>query len=212
MPDTRDLCTVDDVKALMQKAGPNSSGQDALIQSLITRASVKIMRDTHREFVPGGPNGETASNATRTFEFPRDHIGETFIDFDPYDLQTSPAPTLIVDTNLSSPLMLASTEWLLWPQPTRTGVYMGVRVSLLSARGGTPRFNNRQMTVQGNWGFPSVPADVTQACVETVVHWITANPAARRLEQIDAGMPGVNPRALPMSAVDLLAEFARKTM
>src|SRR6266576_900050 len=210
MPDTRDLCALTDVKALMQKTGPNATLQDSLIAALITRASVKIMRDYGREFVPGGPNSETFTNATRTFELDRDIIlREAFVDFHPYDLQLSPAPTVVIDSDLPSSITLDSTQWRLWPIPSQQGVYQAIRLSLLSARGGWPRYTHRQFTVQGNWGFPTVPLEVVQATAETVIHWLTAYPGARRPEQVDSGMPAMTPRSYPMAALDLLQTFNR---
>lgn len=208
MTDTRDLCTVADVKTLMQKSGINASAQDVLIQTLITRASVKIMRDAGREFIPGGYRSETFTNATRTFEFEKSGDGdEDFVDLFPYDLQTGVVPTIILDSDGTSPITLDTTEYRLWPQPPRDGVYMAIRIRKC---GGFTHWRNRQLTVTGNWGFPSVPEDVKQACGETVIHWITSYPAAGGVDQLDSGAPGVTPRSYPMSAVDLLAGYVRQ--
>jgi hypothetical protein len=209
MPDARDLCTVDDVKALMQKSGANASSQDSLIQALITRASVKIMDDYAREFVPGGAYSVAFTAATRTFEFSRDMERVVFVDLSPYDLQTSPAPTVVIDSDLTSPITLTSDQWRLWPQPASQGVFSAIRLSLWSAHAAYPRFEQRQFTVTGNWGFPTVPAMVTQACAETVIHWITSYPAARRPDQVDSSGPPYSPRSYPMSAIDLLCTFKR---
>lgn len=206
--DPRDLCTVADVKALMQKGGPNAGGQDVLIQTEITRASVKIMRDYAREFVPGGPNSELANNATRTFEFDRDIEGEVFLDLSPYDLQITLVPTIVMDPDRASPITITTDEFRLWPQPPSKGIYEAVRLSLLSARTGWPRFTHRQVSITGNWGFPTVPFEANQACVETVIHWITSYPAAHRQDSMDSGAP-VTPRSYPMSALDLLCAFKR---
>lgn len=215
MADPRDLCTLADVKALMQKSGANAAAQDALIQSLITRASIKIMRDYGREFVPGGPNSEIFTNATRTFEFERDLFvssAEVFVDLYPYDLQITPAPTVVIDSDLSSATTITAAEFRLWPQPPAKGVYEAIRLALLSARYGWPRYSHRQITVTGNWGFPSIPFEVTQATAETVIHWITNYPGARRVDQVDSAIPAPQPRSYPMTAVDLLRAFERVTV
>jgi len=209
MPDPRDLCGLEDVKALMQKSGANGAAQDPLIASLITRASVKIMGDSGREFVPGGATSEPAVNATRTFEYVwSDTDDETYVDLYPYDLQTTVVPMIVADPDLSSPVTLTTDQYRLSPVPPSQGVYMGVRVRDLGSSIGT-NWRTRQVQVTGNWGFPSVPFDVNQACAETVIHWITSYPGARRVDQTDAALPAMTPRSYPMSAVDLLRRFWR---
>lgn len=207
--DPRDLCLLADVKALMQKTGPNAGTQDDLIQSLITRTSVKIMGDTRREFVPGGPNSEAYTAATRTFEYVwSDTDDETFVDLSPYDLQLTPVPTILIDTDTDTPTTLDTDHYRLWPQPALHDVFMAVRIRDIGTSLAT-RWRTRQIQVTGNWGFPSIPYDVTQACAETVIHWISNYPGARRPEQIDAATMGAQPRSYPMTALDLLGRFTR---
>jgi hypothetical protein len=214
MADSRDLCTVADCTSLMQKTGANAASQNTLIQSLITRASVKIMRDYGREFVPGGPNSETFTGATRTFEYAwgDQYPGEAFVDFRPYDLQLTPAPAVFVDTDQTSVVTLTTDEWRLWPQPPSQGVFMGIKVLPLNMSVGVVGWRKRQIQVTGNWGFTSIPFEVTQACAATVIHWLTNYPAARRVDQVDAAMPGFTPRSYPMSALDDLNAFKRMTV
>ena len=216
MADPRDLCVVDDVKALMQKTGPNAGSQDTLIQTLITRASVKIMRDTGREFVPGGPDQIPYTQTTRTFEYPwgEQFPGEAFVDLRPYDLcavQSAPL-AVAVDTDQPSDIVLSTDEWRLWPQPATMGVFLGVKVFPLDVSVGIVGWEKRQLQVTGDWGFPSIPFEVTQACAETVIHWVTAYPAARAAAAQDAAQVVVTPRSLPMAAVDLLGPFRRMTV
>lgn len=212
MPDPRDLCTLTDVRALMQKTAADVA-QDALIATLITRASVKIMRDYGREFVPGGPDGIDATAATRTFEYAwgDQYPGEAFVDLRPYDLQTLTGVS--VDTDQSSPIVLSSDEYRLWPQPPTGGVYMALKVSPLNVSVGLVGWRKRQITVTGDWGFPAIPLEVTQACAETVIYWITANPATHRFAGSPDGAPApVSPRGYPMAALDLLSGFKRMTV
>src|SRR5258708_2741146 len=133
MTDARDLTTVASVKLLMQKSGANAGGQDALIQQEITRASVKIMDDYGREFVPGGAYSVPFTAAPRTFEFAYDMTGEVFVDLYPYDLQMTPDPTVIIDSDLATSITLTSDQWRLWPRPASQGVFSAIRVSLWSA-------------------------------------------------------------------------------
>lgn len=209
----QDLCTLADVKALMQKSGANAATQDALISSLITRASVKIMRDYGREFVPGGVNSEAYAAATRTFEYAwgDQYPGEAFVDLHPYDLAKAQPIALVVqaDTDQPNPVTLSTDEWRLWPQPCPEGVYKAIKVLPLNMSIGLIGWRKRQITITGNWGFPSIPFEVTQACAETVIQWITAYPAARRVDQMDAAVAVTTPRSYPMTAIDLLQNFKR---
>lgn len=216
MTDPRDLASLADVKSLMQKTGPNAASQDALIQTLITRASIKIMRDYGREFIPGGVNSISAVAATRTFEYAwgDQFPGEALVDLKPYDLAVvQPTPLVVVaDTDQANPYTLSTDEWRLWPQPASEGVYRAIKVLPLNASIGLIGWRKRQITVTGNWGFPSVPYEVTEACAEMVIHWITNYPGARRVDQVDSGMPAMSPRSYPMTAVDLLCNFKRMTV
>lgn len=217
MTDPRDLTTVASVKALMQKTGANAASQDALIQTLITRASVKIMSDYGREFVPGGPDSLSHTGAVRTFEYAwgEQYPGEAFVDLRPYDLQVQAqtAITVVADTDQSAPYTLSTDEWRFWPQPPARGqVYLALKMLPLNMSIGIIGWRKRQVQVTGNWGFPSVPEDVAQACDETVVHWITNYPAARRPDQVDAVSAVAVPRSYPMTAIDLLSGFKRMTV
>lgn len=217
MPDPRDLTTVANVKALMQKSGANAGSQDALIQTLITRASVKIMDDYGREFVPGGTDSLPHVNATRLFAYPwgDQYPGEAFVDFRPYDLQASSVASLVVvaDPLEAAPYTLSGDEWRIWPQPPARGqVHLGINVLPLNMSIGIIGWRKRYITVTGNWGFANVPEQVAEACEETVIHWITSYPAANRAPQIDSGaVPVAAPRSYPMTAVDLLQNFKRMT-
>lgn len=194
----------------MQKA-TGDTAQDARIATLITRVSVKIMRDYGREFVPGGPLGIASTAATRTFAYPwaDQYPGEARLSLAPYDLQTSPAPTITVDTDQSAPFTLSTDEYRMIPLPARDGVYTAVYLLPLNVSMGTVGWRKRQLTIAGNWGFPSIPPDVTEAAAQTVAHWLTAFPAASRLGMDGEGIAPVQPRGYPMSAVDLLRQFQR---
>lgn len=214
VPSGLDLCALADVKALMQKSGGNAASQDSLIQTLITRWSTKIMRDYGREFVPGGPLGLPAVNATRTLEYAwgDQYPGEAFVDFRPYDLQMSPAPVVSVDTDQSSPIVLSTDEWRLWPQPPSQGVFMAIKVLPLNVSAGIIGWRKRQITVTGNWGFPSIPPEVTEAAIECVLWTLTNYPGMSRPDGYDSLAVATSPRSYPMSALDLLGSFKRMTV
>jgi hypothetical protein len=100
-----------------------------------------------------------------------------------------------VDTDQGSPITLSTDEWRTWPQPPQFGVYMALKVLPLNVSVGLIGWRKRQIKVTGDWGFPSIPPEVTQACAETVIYWITANPATHRFAgSPDSGIAPVAPR------------------
>lgn len=212
MPDPRDLCTLADVRGLMQKKGSDTT-QDTLIATLITRVSVKIMTDYGREFVPGGPESLTFTAATRTFEYPwgEQYPDGALVDLAPYDLRATVTPTVQVDTDQAQPLTLTSDEFRLWPQPVKHGVFKAVKVQPIGATVGLVGWSKRQIQVTGTWGFPSIPVDVTQAAASLVIHWLSANPALQRPGDLDAGAASTNPRGYSLECLDLLRSFERMT-
>lgn len=193
----------------MQKVAADT-GQDARIATLITRVSTKIMRDYGREFVPGGALALPAIAATRKFDYAwgDQYPVEARVSLAPYDLQLTPAPTIIVDTDQSSPSTLSTDEWRLHPQPPRDGVYTAIYLCPLNVSVGMVGWRKRQLTITGNWGFPAIPGEVAEACAQTVAYWITAYPAAGRPD-LGEGVPAPQPRGYPLSALDLLSPFKR---
>jgi hypothetical protein len=152
----------------MQQAGANQGYQDTLINSEIARASLAIHRYCEREFVT------TATNpATRTFELMPQTRFEGWVSLAPYDLQAvSGANPVKIDTDQTSAVNLGVDEWRYWPQPAADGVYMALRLQPLSINTGRIPWVFRQVSVTGNWGFPSIPADVEHACIVTAVTWL----------------------------------------
>jgi hypothetical protein len=196
-PTGGDLCTLADVRRLLQKKTVDTS-QDALIGTLITAASVAIMGKLEREFAPA------TTGVTRTFEWRWE--GE-FLSLAPYDLRVATA--VVVDTDQASPITLSNDEWRYWPQPARDGTYMALRLRPFSAALGRNMWGNRQVQITGNWGFATVHPDVNMACAITVVHWLTVNAAAFR--RPDDNPDGYAPpkRGIPPEAWDLLGRFKR---
>src|SRR6266498_1883856 len=115
MPDPRDLCTVANVKEGLETS---ETTRDALIQTLITAASVAIMQDTGREFAPA------TSSATRRFQID----GYRVVSLEPYDLRT--VTTMTLHPESGSPIVLAaSTDYQLVPAVSADGVYQAVALS-----------------------------------------------------------------------------------
>lgn len=155
----QDLTTVEDVRRFMQKLDADSD-QDALIQSLITAASVAIMEHCQRQFVPA----DTA--AAKTFAY----YGGRSIDLAPYDLRT--ASSVVLDSQSSSlqRTLVATTDYTLRPKPARNGVYQWLR--LINYAAIQDDLTGREITITGNWGFSSIPEDIVHWTNITVVTWM----------------------------------------
>ena len=197
-PTGSDLCSLTDVRVFLQKTSADAA-QDPVISTLITRASLAIMRYCDREFAPA------TTGATRTFEWPWE--GE-LVSLAPYDLRGN--PTLVqVDTDQASPYTLSSDEYRVFPLPSRDGTYFGLRVRPFGASLGRVVWRNRQIKITGNWGFSAVPDDVVHWATVTVALWLrrdvsafstTFNIAEDRLER---------PEALPSAVRGGLAHYKR---
>jgi len=192
-----DLCTLADVRLLMQTKAANTQ-QDPLVSSLITPASVAIMGKVEREFAPA------VSAITRVFEWSWD---SELVSLAPYDLRIATAVS--VDTDQVNPYVLSVDEWRLFPKPPRDGTYMAMRLRPFGASVGRVMWRKREVSITGNWGFATVPTDVKQACALTVVHWVNVNSAA--FQRPDDNPDGYAPprRGIPPEAWDLLARFKR---
>lgn len=203
VPQPGDLCTLADVRAYQNKPTADTA-QDALTQSLITRASRLIMRECQREFSTTGTNPQT-----RTFRYP-DTGG--FLSFAPYDLQSASA--VVFNPESSSPLTLDASvgDYELQPVEAPDGVYTGMRFSgwrWLGDPTNLLRYGYRQLRITGNWGFPAPPFDVVQACVVTVALWL------RRDVQIFSATFSIDegrlerPQALPSAVQAMLDPWRR---
>ena len=102
-------------------------------------------------------------------------------------------------------------------QGNEDGVFTAIRISdLIMVRVSNLLFRMAfmQIAVTGTWGFPSVPAQVRQACALTVATWCRKDVAAFGIE--DYGMHGdaIMPTpqgfyALPPAALKLIAPYRR---
>jgi hypothetical protein len=191
-----DLTTVAAVRAFLQKQTVDVN-QDAVVASMITAASVEIMRVTSREFAPA------TDGASRDFEYE----GGGFLSFGSYDLRT--LTSVLIDVDESPATTLVSTEYRLFPQPARDGVFTALRLApyILSSR---TRWQQRLVRVTGDWGFESVPEPVENACIVTVATWLRRDVQAfSSTFNIDEGRVE-RPEALPEQAVRMLAPYRRE--
>ena len=196
-PSGYDLTTLGAVRTFLEKAGAET-GEDDLIQQLITRASKTIMTWTQREFAPA-----TAS-AARSFAY----SGGGLLSLAPYDLRS--VTTIQFDTDTSSPTTLATTDYALRPLNTAYGTYDLLRVPNFTVADQPDKIGaERVVTITGAWGFASVPADVEQAAIITVADWLRADASAfTRSFNVEAGQFEY-PRGIPDKARAILSPYRR---
>lgn len=164
---TTDLCTLSEVRSFLQKQSTDT-GQDAIISSLITRASMAIMRYADREFAPA------STSTVRKFEW---HPGAPFVDLAPYDLRT--VTLLRLDSDQTTSTTLSTDEYRLWPRPNRDGTYQAIRLRPTSVVSPSWQFPDiREVEVTGTWGFAAIPEDVKDTCIKTVSIWLRRDVAA----------------------------------
>lgn len=188
------LCSVDDVRAYLQKPDLDVA-QDDVVSTLIARASRAIATHTSREF------GFTGT-ATRRFR-----VDGPLVLLDPYDLQS--ATLVSLDPTAASPQTLtADTDYILGPLNSKGGTYQSLHLGSYCAASGSA-FGYGLVDITGVWGMASVPEDVKHACVLTVAMWMrrdvqaistTFNMDDSRLER---------PEALPSAVRGMLAPYRR---
>lgn len=196
-----DLCTIQDVRAHLQKPTGDVQ-QDATISALITAASKAILNYTEREFAP------VVTATVRTFETEINGV-DTFLSLAPWDLQPTPTPVVQIDTDVSAKT-LATDEYRFFPVGTPDGVYTSIRLQPLTL----PTINrvgwkNRQVQITGTWGFPEVPADVTEAAVITVALWLRREVSAFTTTYNLDESRTERPEALPSAVRAMLSNYLR---
>jgi len=187
----------------------DSSRNDA-IDSAIINASTAITRYCAREFV-------STASATRTFpvdpSLTRGPLGPYIVDLAPYDLRTVTTAHLHYGT--ADQVALTSADYLLWPENAAGGTYTGLLIrSATQVKAGDrfSSFGTAELRIAGAWGFGSIPADVSYACILTVAGWLR-----RDVPALEAGLDDprmVLPdqpmgRRIPGAALALLAPYRR---
>lgn len=159
-----DLCTLEDVRLFLGKDDSDTS-QDAVIASLISRASLAIMRDCQREFAPA------SSSAARVFRYSTPGR----MSLAPYEARTV---TLVrMDSDQASPVTLTASQYRLWPVPAPDGTYLTVLFDGTEGSSSSA-WRDRIVEVTGTWGMAAVPEDVRHACVVTAATWFRRDVAA----------------------------------
>lgn len=164
------LVSVEDVRLQLQKQ-TGETGSDPVLGRLIEAASEQVLNFTEREFAP------VSTSTSRQFYY----CGDGILDLAPYDIQASPAPVVKIDTvdGAGGTTLTAGTHYRLYPLPAKDGVKNWLRLAAsLPASAPSAYFDDREVTITGTWGFPSVPDDVKYWTTVTVVDWFRERVAA----------------------------------
>lgn len=207
-PTGSDLTTVAAVKLADRKT---STTDDDLIQQAITAASAEIHRWTRREFAPA-----TSSATRRVRVYPDRRLdGALLVSLSPYDLRTVTSASLHPET--SSPVVLTeNSDYVLHTVSPQDGTYTDLLVYQMSLSQSTllNRFGFAFLDITGAWGFPSIPSDVEQACIDTVKSWLEREYAssgwAGQGSDGRTQLPGLPQGfSLPRRAIDRLRRYQR---
>ena len=165
------LTTVERVKEQGSGIRDTDPTQDSAIAFLINAASQQMMQYANREF-----KSTLVGSQARTFRLQRKNDGvSAFIDFGQWDAQTVTAVTAETQpTGGNNVLDATILQYQAVPVEQWEGVYTGVVVYSPTGAWGVPYAAGIQHTasVTGTWGYPSVPADVEDLCVEQVKEWL----------------------------------------
>ena len=196
-----DLTTTSNVRAFLQKP-TGDTAQDSIIGTLISRASLAIMRYTEREFI-------TSASGSTAREFEVELLRDGFMSLAPYDAQAGTITLVELDTDLSTSRTLSADEYRTWPIPAKDGVVSALRLIPISF-GGFHRFRHRRVKVTATWGWTSVPADVEHAAIITVATWLKRDISAFSTTfKLDEGVTE-RPEILPSAVRALLAHYRRQ--
>lgn len=201
MPDPIDLTDLEAVRVFLQKEDI-ATGQDDVIQSLITAASRAIRERFQREFVidPSAPVN------TRRFIF---DMAEGRLDLEPYDLQT--VATVKLDPQDAGGTTLTQwSDFIVQPEPKRHGVYTSIKLlPPILVQSNWRRGTTRVLDITGTWGFPAIPQDVAHWTRVVVAAWLRKDVAAfSSVFKIDEGQVE-RASMLPGGAVAGLRHYER---
>jgi hypothetical protein len=204
------LCSVQDVRDLVEINSTLDASRDPKIASLIPRASHMILQFCDRQFVPQEVN--------TIHTFPADYL----VDLAPWDLRTGPNGTTNPTVSLNPEdgagaiALTAGTDFALEPVENPEGVYKrlritGLRVLLSSFQ---TNFGYAKVSVTADWGFAAIPLDVNMACARTVATWLSPRVASYGADDVSgdpsAGLPiGSSTWDLPRSVKVSLRQYRR---
>jgi hypothetical protein len=150
--------------------------EEELLEQLLVRATRRVEQYIGHRF-----DQETAT--TKTFSY----HGEGMLDLAPWDLRGTPS-LVTLDTDIGPGVVLDQWGWRLEPRTAPHGFY----THLMIAYGAPGRYASswwsedrpiagilgRQVSITGNWGWPSIPEDLRGAIIE-IAQAMFQNPPAK---------------------------------
>lgn len=188
------LCTLADITLARQDA--TGGARDELIEALITRASEALETAAGRQF--------TLDQTSTSRYFPIVYSDDRVVRID--DLSDTPTEVEVTDAE-GEVIYTATvaTDVVLRPRNRRTGE----PITSLRLRSSVPMSDSYELRVLGVWGWPVVPGDIREACIEMVIGWMK-NHQGLTLQSPDQFDPGGFPqRAMPMKSLDLIRRYRR---
>lgn len=191
------LTTLADVRAQLS-LDASVDEHDTLLTMLIERATGAVQRYTGCEFVSAAHDDqEEEADVARRFL----HDGSPYLRLSPFDAKA--VTSVVVDPDGDDPQTIATTDWRTLPVASRNGEIH--TIELLGSTYGCSPDRRRLVEVTGRWGWPTVPAEVKQACDAIVVHWYRVHALSQQSFQTDVDRYG--PVAFPTMARMLLQPF-----
>jgi hypothetical protein len=164
---SRDLCTIDDVLRYIP-AYRSEELTDATFAALITSESEGIHDDTGREIIANG-----VQPGVRAFEITRDKARVRRVEIG--DLASAGDTDITVELLATDDTIIATIardQYRPLYQTKRQPKNPWEPITALSfptALGGPRLAHGQTLLVTGNWGFPSVPSFIVEACAKRVI-------------------------------------------
>lgn len=216
------LTTVDKAELYLDRTGGSGVNEQYdydFLELLVGSLSTAVQRYTGRQFMP------SETGVAKTFRYD----GGGYLSLEPYEARAVTSIVLYSDLPTSAQVTLATqsstqqADYRLEPRAkTIVGTYLWIALPVFDASwqwgptGGNARVNadttERQVTVTGDWGVGSVPADVELATLIAVAHlyrnWSDFGTAQMGADQFSEP-PEVEPFALPRASRALLTPYRR---
>ncbi len=188
------LCSLDDIKLARQDV--TSGARDELMEALIARASALIEKAAERQF--------TIDQAASDRWYPIIPTTDRVVRTD--DLSAAPTEVQVIDEDGANVYTaVVATDVVTRPRNRRSHE----PITSLRLRSAVAMSVSYELRVRGVWGWPAVPDDIREACIETVVDWMK-NHQGLTSQSPDQFEPGAfAQRALPLKALDIVRRYRR---
>ncbi len=192
-----DLCTLAEVRE-RRGTKPNDVAQDAAVTRVIASVSAAISEEYEREFT-------ATTGAVRTFE--HDAQEGMLLSLTPYELRT--VTQLRLHPDEPAPTTLAATDYRLHPRPSKHGTFSALRFAsgVLASPAGA--WQTTLVEITGDWGFATVPANVREAAIVSVVHNMRTTVGQYSIADGAGGETRYERAEIPQAARDLLEPLRR---